>query len=351
MISVKDGKRLIQFLENQGYTPTSFRENSLLVRLFNLMEKVPLSQIPYDSRERFKKELNTEMMITDDEFLYSTLRVIPFWDCWFIVDSPSLSSTDGGFGVYYSNKEGMYGFIGGDGIQLCRHVLSSLSPKRKKKGLDLCTGSGLVGITLSSFIDSVLAVDIDRDAYRWCSFNTELNERNNFKVLLGNLYEPVKDEGPFDIITANPSYSFFSPEVMGKYYIRNHEVGGGDYGLELVSKIIDGLEDNLSSNGYAYICTLIPIIRGKDYIRENLLLKFSSRKHLFTIYYIRKKHPSTIECLEYYKKLGIDYFYFVIIEIVNGEEFGIRKRIWPYFKQHYYSQWTYLLRKLGLFDK
>ena len=347
MISTKDGKNLIQLLEKQGYTSISLKTNSLLIRIFNWMEKVPLSQVPYDFLERFKKGLDAKILITDDEFLYSTLRAIPFRDCWFIVDSPSLASTDDSFGVYYSNKEGMYGFIGGDGIQLCLHVLSSLSPKRKvKKGLDLCTGSGLIGITLSSFIDSVLAVDIDRGAYRWCSFNTELNERNNFEVFLGNLYEPVKDEGPFDIITANPSYSFFSPEVLEKYYIRNYEVGGGDYGLELVFKILDGLEDNLSSNGYAYVCTLIPIIRGKDYIRENLLARFSSKKHLFTIYYIRKKHPSAIECLEYYKKLGIDYFYFVIIEIVNGEKFRIRKRIWPYFKQHYYSQWTYLLKKV-----
>ena len=74
------------------------------------------------------------------------------------------------------------------------------------KILDLCTGSGCIGISLAKFIDGadVLLTDISEDALEIAKKNASQNGADCKTQKLDILNDEI--EGQFDIITANPPY-------------------------------------------------------------------------------------------------------------------------------------------------
>ena len=82
--------------------------------------------------------------------------------------------------------------------------------KHNKKGLnilDVCTGSGCIGISIAHFLkDSrVCAVDISEDALLVALKNKELNHLENINFIKSDLFSSLDNE-KFDIIVSNPPY-------------------------------------------------------------------------------------------------------------------------------------------------
>ncbi len=78
--------------------------------------------------------------------------------------------------------------------------------EKKYKILDLCTGSGIVGISLAKYIKNceVVCADISKSALEIAEKNTENNKVNNIKFVYSNMFSNIKDK--FDIIVSNPPY-------------------------------------------------------------------------------------------------------------------------------------------------
>jgi release factor glutamine methyltransferase len=136
-------------------------------------------------------------------------------------------------------------------VALARTKAVSLS----MRALDLCTGSGCVGVTLAKErpTSSVLATDLSEGALTVARANALRLGAYNASFALGDLYGAVPAGARFDVVTANPPY-IASREVDGlDVDIRSFEphlaLDGGDDGLTLVRRVVDGAPAHLAPGG------------------------------------------------------------------------------------------------------
>lgn len=119
--------------------------------------------------------------------------------------------------------------------------------------LDLCTGSGCVGITLALERPEAIVdlVDLDQGAAEVARSNVEKHGAG-CKVWVGDLFEPVADQPPWDVIVSNPPY-VPSGDIPGlSREVRNEPVlalDGGADGLDLVRRIVSRAGRHLVPGG------------------------------------------------------------------------------------------------------
>jgi methylase of polypeptide subunit release factors len=319
VIAADVGRRVVEVLRRHGYDTRAVRRHDPLGRLFFHSEA--LSRSAGQTLEAARELRDLGVLVEEGAALYATVRVVPYGGRYFVVDSPRIAPTCG-VTRYHANRDGRYGCIGGDGVLLLDHVLPRLRGAALGKGLDLCTGSGIIGLTVAPLVDRMYAVDIDPAAIAWARHNAAVNACTNVELLAGDLYEPVADAGRFDVITANPSYSFFSPAVMRQAGVRAHEVAD-DYGLALVMRIIGGLERHLTPAGIAFVCTLTPIVHGEDYLVRRLTRAFAGSRYAVHVHY-HARHVPRVDG-SYYAALGISRFFFVFISVRLEPRFSLTK--------------------------
>lgn len=110
--------------------------------------------------------------------------------------------------------------------------------------LDLCCGSGIIGISCSALASSITGIDISKACVEAARHNAVLNNvAHKSRFLEGDLYEPVKGE-KFDTIAANVPY--ITVPLGVDYPVEGH--GGAD-GLELFRQVINGFPEHLNEGG------------------------------------------------------------------------------------------------------
>ncbi len=100
-------------------------------------------------------------------------------------------------------------------------ALEFLENKENAKVLDLCAGSGCIGITLACKCESasVTLVEKYNEAFSYLEKNIEKNKAANATAVLGDVLEGACSDGEYDIIVSNPPYitreelSLMSPET------------------------------------------------------------------------------------------------------------------------------------------
>ena len=140
--------------------------------------------------------------------------------------------------------------------------------EQKVKVLDLCTGSGCIGISVKKLCQNtkVTLADISEGALAVAKKNAE-NLNANVTLIRGNLFENI--EGRFDYILSNPPY-IPSQVIQGLMpEVKDHEprlaLDGEEDGLAFYRKIIEQAPDYLNSNGRIYF--EIGAEQGEDMIR------------------------------------------------------------------------------------
>ena len=122
--------------------------------------------------------------------------------------------------------------------------------------LDLCTGSGCIGLSLLNYTNSTSAVctDISEAALNIAGRNAaNLGFRDRAEFVKTDLF-PDENGGKFDIIVSNPPYiaskviESLAPEV--KDYEPRIALDGDEDGLVFYRRIIDNAEKYLFSSGY-----------------------------------------------------------------------------------------------------
>lgn len=150
------------------------------------------------------------------------------------------------------------------------------SQKEKIEMLDLCCGSGCIGISLAYECPNtrVTLSDISSQALQVAKINIEKYDLSHRTDLIrSDLFENIPPK-KFDIITANPPY-ITSNELTGlEKDILNFEpllaLSGGDDGLDFYKQILKKAADYLSSKGY--LIFEIGYLQGKQ-VKE-LMLKY-----------------------------------------------------------------------------
>ena len=122
--------------------------------------------------------------------------------------------------------------------------------------VDVCTGSGNVAISFAKERPTwrVTGTDVSPGACSLASRNAvRLGTAWNTTFATGDLLSPVRQQGLFDLITANPPYIPTSEVDELAAEIRKHEpriaLDGGVDGLDVVSRLIDEAPACLAPDG------------------------------------------------------------------------------------------------------
>ncbi|HOT12027.1 MAG TPA: peptide chain release factor N(5)-glutamine methyltransferase [Polyangiaceae bacterium] len=122
--------------------------------------------------------------------------------------------------------------------------------------LDVCTGSGNVALSFAKERPTwqVLATDLSSDAIAVASRNAvRLGVAWNVSFFAGDLFDPVKGQPRFHLITANPPYIPSEQVDQLSPSIRNHEprlaLDGGQDGLDLIRRLIHDAPSWLEQGG------------------------------------------------------------------------------------------------------
>ena len=122
------------------------------------------------------------------------------------------------------------------------------------KVLDLCTGSGAIGISIAKKVDNlkVTLSDISRNALNVAKTNCiRIISNKEIEFIESDLFENIDDR--FDIIVSNPPYiktkeiKSLSKEVQNEPVLA---LDGGEDGLRVYKKIIDKAYKFLNKNGF-----------------------------------------------------------------------------------------------------
>ncbi|MBN2288824.1 MAG: peptide chain release factor N(5)-glutamine methyltransferase [Candidatus Glassbacteria bacterium] len=115
--------------------------------------------------------------------------------------------------------------------------------------LDLCTGSGAVGLSLAAELEGLwcLLTDKSHEALRWAVKNYRHHRKalkSPVSIYLGDLCEPLAARPFFDVVAANPPY--LAPEVLSRLprEVRDYEPvealdGGPPAGTGVIARIVE----------------------------------------------------------------------------------------------------------------
>ena len=120
--------------------------------------------------------------------------------------------------------------------------------------LDLCCGSGAVGISLAKICSNVkvTATDISAEAVETAEANAE-DLRVKVRFITGDMFEPVKGR-KFDMIVSNPPYIRTNMISILQEEVKDHEplnaLDGGRDGLDFYRTIVERAADFLKPEGF-----------------------------------------------------------------------------------------------------
>lgn len=131
------------------------------------------------------------------------------------------------------------------------------SNKNNFKILDLCTGSGIVAITLkkelSQFSIDVVASDISEEAIKVAKENAQSHDAT-IKFIQSDIFNNIADK--FDIIVSNPPYIDRKDEVTMQDNVLKYDphlaLFAEEEGMYFYRKIIEQANDYLNENGVIF---------------------------------------------------------------------------------------------------
>lgn len=138
---------------------------------------------------------------------------------------------------------------------LVEEVINISKKINAKKILDLCTGSGVIAVSLAKYINQseITAVDISKNAINIAKKNAKINEvQDRITFVESDLFENLPNE-KYDIIVSNPPYikkdiiKTLDKEVQKE---PNIALDGGIDGLDFYRKIVKHGYEYLKYKGY-----------------------------------------------------------------------------------------------------
>lgn len=132
---------------------------------------------------------------------------------------------------------------------------------KEPKILDLCCGSGCIGIAILKKIKNscVRFVDIDPRAIKQTKININLNgiDLHRVKVTKSDLFKNLPRGAAYDAILANPPYIDKKRSREIQPSVINYEpviaLFGGKNGLKIIKQIIVGAPKYLKENGVLFL--------------------------------------------------------------------------------------------------
>ena len=129
--------------------------------------------------------------------------------------------------------------------------------KNNIKILDLCTGSGIIGITLRKELESksleVVASDISEEALIVAKENAIMNEAE-VKFIQSDIFENINEK--FDIIVSNPPYIAYNDKVTMEDNVLNYDphlaLFAEEDGMYFYREIVENAKEYLEEDGLVF---------------------------------------------------------------------------------------------------
>ena len=123
------------------------------------------------------------------------------------------------------------------------------------KILDLCTGSGIIGITLRKELESksleVVASDISKEALKVAKENAIMNEA---EVIQSDIFENINEK--FDIIVSNPPYIAYNDKITMEDNVLNYDphlaLFAEEDGMYFYREIVENAKEYLEEDGLVF---------------------------------------------------------------------------------------------------
>lgn len=140
---------------------------------------------------------------------------------------------------------------------LIEEAIKIIDKENKSSLLDLCTGTGAVGISISknSKIQNSTLVDISIDALNVTKQNIEINNARKCKVVQSDMFSNLKDIS-VDIIVSNPPYITKKDMENLPLNVKKEPsiaLFGGEDGLDFYRIIFKEGKKYLNNNGYVLV--------------------------------------------------------------------------------------------------
>ena len=133
------------------------------------------------------------------------------------------------------------------GVGMATSMLSTLTVRfESARTLDIGTGQGFHAMVASGHSGKVIATDVNARALDFARWSLEMNGIANVELREGSLFEPVKDEPPFDLIVSNPPFIISPPHDLVC-------LGGFSQGDSLVEQLVREAPSHLAEGGFACI--------------------------------------------------------------------------------------------------
>lgn len=202
--------------------------------------------------------------------------------------------------------------------------------RRFGRVLDLCTGSGLLGILMAPSASQVIATDLIDDAVAAARFNVLLNGvEDRLEVRQGDLFAPVRGER-FDLVVFNAPFVAYPPGV--KMPVLS---GGGADGLTILRPLLAELRSRLTRDGWglAYFESegdrsgpvlarrLAPLAKaGKLDVELTLVDRTSvaTRLRQLRVVYARTREPLPAAWVPFYREQGANLYYAMVARFRAG---------------------------------
>ena len=129
--------------------------------------------------------------------------------------------------------------------------------KNNIKILDLCTGSGIIGITLRKELESksleVVASDISEEALKVAKENAIMNEAE-VKFIQSDIFENINEK--FDIIVSNPPYIAYNDKITMEDNVLNYDphlaLFAEEDGMYFYREIVANAKEYLEEDGQVF---------------------------------------------------------------------------------------------------
>lgn len=141
-------------------------------------------------------------------------------------------------------------------------VVEKLLSEIKKRGytkpevLDMCTGSGAIGVSVAAKIEGshVTMTDASQEALKTAIGNAALNRVNGQCTFLeGDMFDAISEDAVYDVIVCNPPYIPTKEIDKLAVEVRMHEpvkaLDGGEDGLDFYRILADEASSHIKSGG------------------------------------------------------------------------------------------------------
>lgn len=141
--------------------------------------------------------------------------------------------------------------------ELIYHAISLIKKEKYKKILDICCGSGFIGIALKkNLIDvEVVLSDVDKRAIKQSIENAKINNAN-VKIIKSNMFKNIETK-KFDFIVSNPPYILKREKKDISTSVLKYEphiaLFANDNGLEFYKIIENNLNAYLKKGGTIFL--------------------------------------------------------------------------------------------------